>query len=108
MLLSMKSLHLKVYQTAIMGLLVKIIGEHEVSLSLGKHVKSGQDKNRTVIYRLLKVTQKKDLKAIIAATLITNQEDLGVTQQIPGKDGNTVSINVKMVATDTRGSTDAD
>ena len=38
----------------------------------------------------------KDLKAIIAATLIMNQMDLGVTQQILGKDGNTVSQSVKV------------
>ena len=38
----------------------------------------------------------KDLKAIIAATLIMNQMGLGVTQQILGKDGNTVSQSVKV------------
>ena len=38
----------------------------------------------------------KDLRAIIAATLIKNQMVRGVTQQTLGKDGNTVSQNVKV------------
>ena len=37
-----------------MGLLVKIIGEQKVSLSVGKHVKNGQNKLHTDIVELLK------------------------------------------------------